>query len=112
MRDKSEGKVLDDVAKYGWHMITVPDEDERPGFTYTIGLFKSFGHPELIVFGLPSAVMPRILNTATALIKDGHVFEDGGQTGDILEGYECAFRSVNREHYRDYLGYGQVPDLV
>jgi hypothetical protein len=34
--------LVDDVRTYGWHVITVPVDEHGPGFTYSIGLFKSY----------------------------------------------------------------------
>ena len=55
-------------------MISVPADEHGPGFTYTIGLYKSYAHPELILFGLATADMQRILDVAVTLIKGGRVF--------------------------------------
>jgi hypothetical protein len=103
--DPSEEKVFSDIATHGWHMISVPADEHGPGFTYTIGLYKSHAHPELIIFGLPTVEMQRILDVAVTLIKGGRVFRHGEQTEDVLNGYACAFRDVRRECYADHLGY-------
>ena len=48
-----DAQMRDDIATYGWHVIKVLEDDEGPGFAFTIGLHQRFAHPELIVFGLP-----------------------------------------------------------
>jgi len=52
-----DAQVPADIETYGWHVIEVPEDDEGPGFAFTIGLFRRFEHPELIVFGLPMNTM-------------------------------------------------------
>jgi hypothetical protein len=48
-----DAEMQADIATYGWHVIKVFEDDEGPSFAFTIGLYKRFGHPELVVFGLP-----------------------------------------------------------
>jgi hypothetical protein len=103
--DSADAKVLSDVATCGWHMITVSEDAVGPGFTYSIGLFKSYGHPEVVVFGLPNDAMQRIVDIIATLVKAGRSFGDGDQTPDVLEGYSCAFRAVRLEHYKQHFGY-------
>lgn len=104
--DPGEAQLLDDVETFGWHMITVSKDDEGPSFTYTVGLFKSYGHPELIVFGLPDKVMQDVLHVAATLIQGGRTFGDNECTLDLLnDDYPCVFRTVLPEQYEFYLGY-------
>ena len=50
--DSGEQKLLHDVAKFGWHCMKVFGDNEHEPFAYTIGLFKSYGYPELLIYGL------------------------------------------------------------
>jgi len=54
--DSGEQKLLDDVAKFGWHCMKVFGDNDHEPFTYTIGLFASCGYPELLIYGLPGEV--------------------------------------------------------
>jgi hypothetical protein len=85
-------------------MITVPEDERQPGFTYTIGLYHSYGHPEVIVFGLPGLTAQRILERTADLVKSGAIFADGNQSDAILRGHTCIFRSVLRSHYPAHVG--------
>jgi hypothetical protein len=44
-----DAQMRADIATYGWHVIKVLEDDEGPGFAFTIGLYQRFEHPELIV---------------------------------------------------------------
>ena len=103
--DPGDEQILGDVETYGWHMITVPADDHGPGFTYTIGLFKSYGHPEIILFGLPNEVMQGVVATAADLVRGGAKFLADTRTSEVLNGYDCVFKAVRPEHYREHLGY-------
>jgi len=99
-----DAQMRADIATYGWHVIKVYEDDEGPGFAFTIGLFQRFDHPELIVFGLPLDTMHLMLNGAGEAVRAGRPFAAGHNYDDILEGYDCTFRPVSRKHYEAYLG--------
>jgi len=48
-------KVLPTLEEWGWYVISVAD---KPVFSYSVGLFEHFKHPEIIVFGLDSSTTP------------------------------------------------------
>jgi hypothetical protein len=52
-KDDHERKALADVQNHGWHVLKVMEDDRGPAFAYTVGLYHSFRHPELIIVGLP-----------------------------------------------------------
>jgi hypothetical protein len=55
-KDASERKVLEDIAEYGWHCVNIFAEDDLPPYSFTVGVFDTYKHPELIIFGLPREV--------------------------------------------------------
>lgn len=63
MSDPAEQRVLDDIAKFGWHLIQINAGEAQPGFVYSIGMMESLGHPEIIMFGLAR----RLVGTARYL---------------------------------------------
>jgi hypothetical protein len=90
----NDQKLLDDVAEYGWHVIGVLDHGEAPGWSYSIGLFKNFGHPEIVVFGLDSDLRQSIINTIGDAARDGNTFEIDSNYFDLIETYACTFKGV------------------
>lgn len=103
--DEHDRKLLADVENIGWHVIGVEEDEEGPAFAYSIGLYQSFGHPEIIVLGLPVEVMHRIINAVGEAVRSRERFEHLDESRDVLEGYNVAFRSVERRHYPAYFGY-------
>ncbi len=101
-----EQKVTSDVEEYGVHIVNVMEDDVGPGFAYSIGLYKSYGHPDFIIFGLKPKLMHVILNNLAFDIREGKKYSDGDGALDILEGYECFFRKVPQSAYSEYLGHG------
>jgi hypothetical protein len=50
-----DAKVLSDIERVGWHVMKVfarPNE-KGPEWAFSIGLFHTYQHPEIIIFGLP-----------------------------------------------------------
>ena len=103
--DSDDAQVHADIARYGWHVVQVPEDSEGPGFAFTIGLYTRFAHPELLIFGLPLDTMLRLLNVAGEAVRAGRVYVAGQDYDDLLEGYSCTFRPVPVKQYDDYLGY-------
>jgi hypothetical protein len=103
--DKHDKKLLSDIEKYGWHMIGIKEDSEGPGFVFTVGLHKTFEHPEIIIFGLKVETMYGILRVAVEKIKAGEKFNVGIKYEEILENYPVIFFNVSQDFYNEYLGY-------
>jgi len=102
---ESKQAIIDDIEQYGCHLALLEPDNYLPGFVYSIGLYKKFGHPELICFGLKTEVMGSILNHACDLVKSGEVLTINKLYPGFLEGYDIQFIKVDREYYPNYVGY-------
>ena len=105
--DDRERKVVSDIEEFGWHVAMIPEDDEGPSFAYSIGLFKNFGHPEIIIFGLGVEVLHGMINLIGEEVRQGRRFADGESASGILEGFDVRFRGVAREHYHEHIGYAR-----
>lgn len=100
-------KVCADVHAVGWHVLEVFSEDDSaPLFAYTIGLEQTFGHPELVIFGLNDDldVMHRVLNALGERVRKGERFEHGARKRGVLSGYVCAFARFPKSAFEEHLG--------
>jgi hypothetical protein len=102
--DDIERRVVDDVRAYGFHVIKVMEDEEGPGFAYSVGLFHTLEHPEILIVGLDLDVMHGMISGIHDQIREGRRFEARMQSAGILEGYECAFRVVAAKYYRELFG--------
>jgi Domain of unknown function (DUF4262) len=98
-------KIIHDVNTHGWHVMKIMPKADDPGWAFTIGLFRTFSQPEIVIFGLESGAMHAILNSVGELMRGGTVLSDGSETTEVLERYRCMFRNVDRFWYRYALGY-------
>jgi Domain of unknown function (DUF4262) len=106
-RDDQDRKLLTDIEQYGWHVVGVEQDDEGPGFVYSVGLYRSFGHPEILVIGLAIDLMFGMVNGVGELVREGKRFEHLDESGDVLDEFNVAFRQVELANYNDYLGCAQ-----
>jgi Domain of unknown function (DUF4262) len=95
-------KVLPKLEEWGWYVISVAAE---PPFSYSIGLFEHFQHPEIILFGLDSKTGHGIINDAGRRIRGGHKYDVGVRYNDLLKDYDCEFRPVDPARYDGNLNY-------
>lgn len=102
---ETESKILEDIQKFGCHFGLIEADNYLPGFAYSIGLYETYGHPEIICFGLNSSLLGSLLNTAHDLIKNSQRLTTNTFYTDFLEGFDIQFLEINKEYYSDYLGY-------
>ncbi len=104
-KDESEQKVIDDVAAFGWHCVNIHPEGDHVGYAFTVGLFQSYGHPELIIFGLSAKIAHHILAIAADAAKAGKPLDLSQPTDALLNDYVCCFVEVPRTEYYEHVGY-------
>lgn len=81
--DQDDTHIAQVIRRYGWyiqyvggdHGCTAPwcdgaDHDDGPAFAYTVGLFD-FGHPELLIFGVPPGTAAGVLNDLGTRVREG-----------------------------------------
>lgn len=97
-------RIRSDVAEYGWSVMKVSN-DRGPDFAYSIGMYRTFGHPELLMFGLEIDTMHQLLNDAGEAVRSGARFQNGRETDVLLDGYSVIFRTVPEFQYPGHLGW-------
>lgn len=97
--------ILKDIKNHRVHIAYVESDGYNPSFGYSIGLFKEFNHPELIIIGLDDESTGAIINNAKKEIEKGVKFIEKINYSDFLVDLPVQFLEVKKEHYSDYLGY-------
>ena len=100
----SKKKILNNVAEFGWHVIKVLEDDDGPGFGYSIGLFKTFSHPEILIVGLKLDLIHSIINDIGESIRSGANFTPRSFHSNLIDGFDCYFTQVKPEFYEQYVG--------
>ncbi|UTF60905.1 DUF4262 domain-containing protein [Gilvimarinus sp. DA14] len=105
--DKVEEKALKDIEECGCHVLHVMQEGEYPRFSYSIGIQRSTGQPELIVTGLKQELAHWIINEYSNRIKAGEIFSPGNFYDGFVGGFDVTFKEVEEKHYQEYFGWAQ-----
>jgi uncharacterized protein DUF4262 len=103
--NKGEADTLRHIREFGCSNISIPwgGTEKEPPFTYSVGLFANYDHPELIMFGLDNA--SAIINEIRDHVAAGRKFADGDIADDIMANdYKVCFWRVPLMVYPRYLG--------
>ena len=101
---ESEQRLIADIQQYGWHFIEIPEDDIGPGYLFTVGLYYSYSHPEILLMGLDSEISRAFLQSIAGGIKTGAKYLDGSMDSDLAS-FPIAFKGIALSRYHDYLGY-------
>ena len=104
---KGDKQLLSDIEEFGWHVVKILEDDKGPGFCYSIGLFETFNHPEIIIVGPNLDLAHTLINNIGEDLKNGMGYETGKLYPDILDGFDCLMLKVKEEHYKQHFGYAQ-----
>jgi len=102
-----DSKLIDDIEKFGWVVLSVENGNYLPDFAYTVGLWKNYSHPELISFGLSLEKLQAILNIGGDLIKSGQRMTTNKIYNEFLKNGSTQFLAVDERNIDDYFGYAK-----
>jgi hypothetical protein len=105
--DLAEQKILANIAEFGWHAMNIIEDDGHPPWTFTIGLYETWKHPELIIIGRSRSTAHEMLTTIATEIEENRPSDLSenprlGAGADIVR-----IRGINQG-----LGAGQMPESV
>lgn len=92
------------IDKFGLQVIMVNSTSYSPSFAYSIGLWKTYNHPEIICFGLPNDLGHAIINDVAEIIKRGARIQTGEDYTDIFKDSRATFLQVDKRNVEDYFG--------
>jgi hypothetical protein len=104
--DANEKRALEDIEKYGCHILHVLEDETHPRFSYSIGIEKRNSQPELIVTGLKNDLAASVINEYCTRVQSGEVFHPNEFYSGFIEGFDVTFKVVEKKHYREYFGWG------
>ncbi len=106
-KDLGEQKILADINEFGWHCMNVVEDDGQLPWSFTIGLYESWQHPELIVIARSRATAHKMLTTIANEIDDGSPPDLIDPSAYLLLGMRCRFVEIAAHHYHDYVGFAR-----
>ena len=99
--------VVSNINEFGWHAVNVMEDDGQPPWTYTIGLYDTWNHPELIVIGRSRVTAHHMLESITADLDLDHRPNLEAPHNKLLPGSICHFIEVYPRYYPDYVGFAR-----
>lgn len=102
----AEQKIVSDVEEYGFHVAQIPGDGYSPSFAYTIGLYKTYGYPELICFGLNPGLLHSVLWAGKKLLGKQPRPDQSAGYPDFIGDFDVRLLTVDKAWYQYYFGYG------
>ena len=92
-----EKNILAHIEAHGCSVTSVFDpEREEPPFSYSIGIARSAGAPELIIVGLESKTAHGLINDYNERVRAGEAFVPGQDYQGFIKGFPVQFAPVAR----------------
>ena len=101
----SEEQLLANVEQYGLHVMNILEEGELRPFSYSIGMFRTWQHPEVLIYGLPNRSAQGIINFVADAVRRGENFVPDREYEGLLDGYRCTFKPVPPSQFAEHLGF-------
>jgi hypothetical protein len=101
--DAADLRLMADVAQSGFHVAVGAPDDGAPAHAHTVGLFRSWDHPEVAMFGLPPEVLRAAVVRLGERVRRGERFEHGDVDADVLDDRAVAFRRIVPRQCAAYL---------
>lgn len=99
--DAIDRDSVENVRRYGWSVMMIPEDEHGPGWAFTIGLRHTRGTPDLIMCGLDLDLMHECLNI---LGEAESVPAPEQRREDVLEGHAVLVKTVDPSWHPILLG--------
>jgi len=104
VQNRTYHELAENIQRHRWLVFNIMGDGDLPPFSYTVGLFATFGHPEVVLSGLNHELAHAILNdlgedAASGIQRQPEVFYE-----DVFGGAPCLFKPVSLAYYDAYFG--------
>lgn len=91
-------RIGDAVRRYGWFAVHVPREPHHPPYTYSIGLYQTHHHPELLISGLPPHTCHGLMGEVADRLYRGRPAPVTGRCHGPVVAHPITYRTILPEH--------------
>ena len=71
--DDHDRKVLGDIERVGWTIIGIKEEEALPGYCFSVGMYHTLGHPEILLMGLRAEIAAHLINDIGDAVRAGRL---------------------------------------
>ncbi len=102
-RAENDRRVAADVERYGCHVISVFDPEEKlPTFSYSVGIQATSGAPDAIVIGVRPDLGHSMINEYNNQVRKGVRFQRAMLYPGFLEGFHIYVEPAKRALLSEY----------
>lgn len=105
--DRFEEKAVSDIKKHGVHVLNVFDpEGNNPKFNYSVGLWYSYEHPEVLIYGLDADISTRLINDIAEKCRNGDAKAQHGMiSSEYVKNFDVKFIEAPKSEYKEHFGW-------
>ncbi len=92
---RHDDQTESNIEKYGLTVIILEATEYLPAFAYSIGLWKTFKHPEIICFGLTTKNLHALINDVAELVKQGQIIATNKNYDEFFNNADTQFVNVD-----------------
>ncbi len=96
--------LVDTAEQYGAAVMQVEGDEEHPPYAFSVGAWRRFGKPEIVIVGLPLEVAQSVINIYVQRSAQGESFVPGALYDRFLDQCPVTVEKVAAEHYPMYFG--------
>jgi hypothetical protein len=104
--DEHDHKILGDIARVGWSVIGIEESEEGPGYAFSVGMFHTLKHPEIVIMGLKPTTAQSLINAIGDAAREGKPVAPAERSEDFAS-FPLAFVEMLPRYYREYIGYAR-----
>jgi hypothetical protein len=96
--------LIHNIETYGFQVTSVFDpKGKAPNFAYSIGIQKTTGQPEMIVFGMRPRIAHYLISTYFEQVKAGQHFAPNRQQSGFSKKFPIFIQPVSRRKCNQYM---------
>ena len=101
-----DSKMFRDILEFGFQTIQIEAEEGSAEYSFSVGLYLNFLHPEILIMGVSGDVCHRAIHRICSQVTSGSIINAGDERSDLFDlAYPVRFASVDEKFYFDYIGY-------
>jgi len=101
---RHDDQTESNIEKYGLTVIILEATEYLPAFAYSLGLWKTFKHPEIICFGLTTKNLHALINDVAELVKQGQILATNRNYDEFFNNADTQFVKVDPSYLSNYFG--------
>jgi Domain of unknown function (DUF4262) len=100
-----ELKLVEDIGSYGFRVNSVFADPKAkvPQFSYSIGIQKTCGAPELIIFGMSPTTAHHLVWAYFDLVQQGRPLPPHRRLSGLLDGYSVFLQPACRRQHEQHM---------